>query len=130
MEYLEKSNINIGIITDGYAASQRKKLRAIKAENYFDNIIVTDELGREYWKPNPKAFELMKEKMNIDYREMVYIGDNPQKDFYISHIFPINTVRILRNGVYSGEDYYKEIKEDIRINNLSLKEIYKITSHL
>lgn len=116
---LKKFGVKIGIITDGYAIAQRQKLKAIQADEYFDEIIVTDELGRDYWKPHPKAFELMKERFKVNFDEMIYVGDNPEKDFYISKTYPIKTVRILRDGVHSDKGYFKNIEEDFRIEKLS-----------
>ena len=118
---LKRAGIKVGIITDGYAIAQRQKLKAIQANEYFDEIIVTDELGRDYWKPHPKAFELMKEKFRVNFDEMIYVGDNPEKDFYISKTYPIKTVRIIRDGVHSDKNYFRDIKEDIKI--ISLKDI-------
>ena len=116
---LKKFGVKIGIITDGYAIAQRQKLKAIQADEYFDDVIVTDELGREYWKPHPKAFELMKEKFKVNFDEMVYIGDNPEKDFHIKTIYPIKVIRILRQDViHSSKLYYQSIEEDFRIKSL------------
>ncbi|MFF2588511.1 HAD family hydrolase [Peribacillus butanolivorans] len=119
LKELKKKNIKIGVITDGYANAQRQKLKAIKATDYFDEIIVTDELGREYWKPHPKAFEMMKEKLNVEFNEMIYVGDNPEKDFYISSIYPIKTIRVYREGVYSNKSYLDNIRENHSIHRLS-----------
>lgn len=123
---LRKTKIKIGIITDGYAVAQRQKLKAVEADKYFDEIIVTDEIGRDYWKPHPRAFELMKDKMEVDFEEMIYVGDNPEKDFYISTVYPIKTVRIMRKDlVHSSKPYYKCIEEDFRIRTLDeIKNIY------
>jgi putative hydrolase of the HAD superfamily len=119
LEDLKKRGIKLGIITDGYANAQRQKLKAVKAEKYFDEIIVTDELGREFWKPHPIAFELMKEKLNVEFSEMLYIGDNPEKDFYIGSIYPIVTIRIYRNGIYREKEYLSNVKEKHSIYRLS-----------
>ncbi|MEQ2464771.1 HAD-IA family hydrolase [Niallia hominis] len=127
VELLKKKKVKLGIITDGYANSQRKKLNSLNAIELFDEIIVTDELGREYWKPHPKAFEIMKEKMNVEFNEMVYIGDNPEKDFYISNIHPIKTIRINRNGVHSNKSYLDNIQEKYSINDLN--EIFNISDN-
>lgn len=115
---LKRAGIKVGIITDGYAIAQRQKLKAIQANEYFDEIIVTDELGRDYWKPHPKAFELMKEKFRVNFDEMIYVGDNPEKDFYISKTYPIKTVRIIRDGVHSDKNYFRDIKEDLNVISL------------
>lgn len=119
LEYLRSNDIKLGIITDGYAKTQRQKLKAVKAEKYFDEIIVTDELGREFWKPHPKAYEIMRARLNVEFREMVYVGDNPGKDFYIKSLYPIMTVRVNREGFYSKASYFEEVKENIYIKSLS-----------
>lgn len=125
IEKLRQQGIKLGIITDGYAITQKNKLKVLNAYELFDKIIITDELGKEYWKPSPKAFEMMKEFFNIEYDEMMYVGDNPKKDFYIKKYHPIKTVRIYRdNGVYNEEEYYEGIKEDFTLN--ILKDICKL----
>lgn len=87
--------------------------------HYFDEVIITEELGRKYWKPHPKAFEIMREKLDVEFNEMVYIGDNPEKDFYIGKKYPITTVRVLREGVYKDKAYLEDIKETYVINDLN-----------
>lgn len=121
---LNKLGIKVGIITDGYAISQRQKLKAIQADKYFDEIVVTDELGRDCWKPHPRAFEVIKEKFDINFNEMIYVGDNPEKDFYISKTYPIKTIRILRDGVHKDKSYLEGFEADMSINHL--KDIYTL----
>ncbi len=116
---LKSNNVKVGIITDGYVNAQRQKMRAVKAYDYFDEVIITEELGRKYWKPHPKAFEIMREKLDVEFNEMVYIGDNPEKDFYIGKKYPITTVRVLREGVYKDKAYLEDIKETYVINDLN-----------
>lgn len=119
---LKKRGIKIGIISDGYLSTQKSKAEVLGLYNLFDKVIFTEELGREYWKPHPKSFEVMKEYFDVNYDEMIYIGDNPEKDFFISSIYPIKTVRINRNkGVHFDKYYFKNIREMISIK--SLKEI-------
>ena len=60
---LKRSGIKVGIITDGYAIAQRQKLKAIQADKYFDEIIVTDEFGRDYWYHIPKHLNLRKKDL-------------------------------------------------------------------
>lgn len=72
LEKLKSKNIKTGIITDGYAITQKQKIHALNAEKLFGEIIVTDELGgKKFWKPNPKAFEIMSNKLNVAFEEMV-----------------------------------------------------------
>lgn len=119
LEILEKRGIKSGIITDGYACTQRKKLEAVSAYNYFDNIIITDELGREYWKPHPKPYNIMKNKLNLEYHEMVYLGDNISKDFITAKKLGMKTVRIKREGgLYNNIQKPPEYKAHRQIKSL------------
>ncbi|PQD96169.1 haloacid dehalogenase [Pradoshia eiseniae] len=119
LEMLKEKGLKLGIITDGYAIAQRQKLEAVQAFELFDEIIVTDELGREYWKPHVKAFELMKERLNIEFNEMIYVGDNPEKDFHIGAQYPVHTIRIYREGVYKDSYYLNDIRENFSIHSLN-----------
>lgn len=75
-----RQRMKVGIITDGRPEGQRAKLKALGL--IVDEIIITDELGGiEYRKPNDMAFRLMQERMRVPFKKMVYIGDNPNKDF-------------------------------------------------
>lgn len=123
LEQLKEKGIKTGIITDGYTSTQRNKLKVLNAHRYFEYIIVTDELGRDYWKPNPRVFEIMRYSMGVGFDEMVYVGDNPEKDFYISSIYPIKTVRIAREyseheHTYRDKGYLDGIKPDYIITSL------------
>lgn len=79
---LRKDGYLLGVITDGRPEGQRAKIKALGLEELVDHIIVTDEFGGpEFRKPNPIAFETMKDKMGAVYSEMCYVGDNIKKDF-------------------------------------------------
>lgn len=55
---------------------------------------------------------------------MLYIGDNPKKDFAMKKYIPIKTARITRpNGIYKNEPYLWEIREDAAIS--ALPEIFE-----
>ena len=125
LKKLKEEGISIGIISDGYLETQTRKAEVLKLDSLAEKIIFTESLGREYWKPHKYSFQLMKDYYNISYEEMLYVGDNPQKDFYVKKEIPITTVRIIREkGVYKEKEYREDIKEDYRIH--SLEEIFEI----
>ena len=120
LEKLRNKEIKLGMITDGYKVTQRQKIDVLGANELFDKIVVTDDLGQEFWKPNPRAYEMLKQYFDVEWDEIIYIGDNPKKDFYIKQLYPIKTARIVRNkGVYDDESYLEDIKEDIKIKTLN-----------
>lgn len=112
LQYLRQNGFKTGVITDGRPFSQRAKIRALGAEAYFDAIIVTDEIGREYRKPHPRAFEEMARKLNVRTEEMMYVGDNPQKDFAVKEYLSLKTVQIRTGGLYQDAEYRNDIVPD------------------
>ncbi|MGL5933444.1 MAG: HAD family hydrolase [Cetobacterium sp.] len=124
LEYLKDNGYSMGLITDGYKESQRKKIEVLDIQKYFEQIIVTDELGREFWKPSKVPYSLMKENFRCDYKDMVYIGDNIQKDFVTANCLGIETIQIVReNGVYIN--IIEDVKYHAKIKIKSLDEIKK-----
>lgn len=118
-------NLPLAIITDGDAKTQKNKIKALGAEKFFKRIILTGELGADFCKPSPKPFELLISHFKIEPSEMLYIGDNPLKDFYISAILPIKTARIIRpNSVYKEAEYKSGIVETYRIT--ALFDVFKV----
>ncbi|WP_242964287.1 HAD-IA family hydrolase [Eubacterium sp. An3] len=79
---LRNKGIKIGIITDGRPEGQRNKIEALGLEEYVDDIIVTDELGGvQFRKPCDIAFRILQNKWRLPASEMLYVADNPTKDF-------------------------------------------------
>jgi len=114
IKYLYSENYKLGIITDGYKIAQKNKLKALNINKYFDCIIITDELGKEYWKPHRKSYEIVKNSLKVKYQEMIYVGDNITKDFVAPNKLGITSVLISREkGVYYN------------INDVKLEDIYK-----
>lgn len=93
---------HLGLITDGYAQVQKRKLEALGLMSYFDVIVFSDELGRDAWKPNSKVFKVALEMLGITGPEAVYVADNPMKDFIGARRVGIWTVRVRHpDGLYS-----------------------------
>lgn len=117
---LKRKGIKLGIITDGRPEGQRNKIEALGLCKIMDYIIVTDELGGEQFrKPHPRAFELMRQSLGVQFDEMMYVGDNPEKDFFIGSIYPIITVRLCGKGMYGVKEYLEGVKENKTITVLS-----------
>ncbi len=122
---LKDMGIAAGILTDGFAVSQRNKIKTLGFDLHpaIKGIVVTAEHGEGWAKPSAKGFELLRDELNVRPQEMMYVGDNPKKDFYISRNIPIKTVRIIRGGgVYENAPYFEDVREDHRIEKL--EELY------
>lgn len=99
---IKESGKKLGLITDGRPSGQKNKIKALGIDTVFDEIIITDELGGiECRKPCIKAYEIMKQKLDVDYKKMVYIGDNMQKDFFACKKLNIKAIHFNNNeGLY------------------------------
>lgn len=120
LKTLKKKGVRTGIITDGFADVQKSKIKALGIQEYIDKIVITDELGGvQCRKPNPIGFEKMLKMLDVKPQEMVYIGDNPNKDFAIKKYLPIITARVdVPNGIYRNSEYLYGIKPDIIVKQI------------
>lgn len=126
LENLRRNNIKIGIITDGYKETQNKKIEVLNLENIVEKIIVTDELGKEYWKPDKRSFEMMKKYFGVEYSEMIYVGDNLKKDFLAPNELGMLSIQIERKeGIYSNI-HIQEKKYLPKLKIKNLVELLKI----
>jgi len=89
-------NLRVALITDGAAASQRHKIAALGLDRRIKTIVVTDELGRHFWKPSLVPFERVASATGADYAQLVYVGDNVFKDFAAPNALGWRSVRVLR----------------------------------
>lgn len=81
---LKRKKLMIGIITDGRPEGQRNKIEALELDRLIgrDNIIITDELGGiQFRKPCDVAFRILLTRWRLNPANVVYVGDNPEKDF-------------------------------------------------
>lgn len=127
--FLLKKGCHLGIITDGFKEAQKQKIKSLRLDKYFEKIIITDELGenRKYWKPHEKSYILMKEYFNVEFNEMIYVGDNISKDFIAPIKLGILPIQIInRKNIYQEKN--KKIKQIKKL--FFLKNIYKLDDKL
>lgn len=66
------------MITNGASVWQRAKIEKLNIEDYFEEIIVSGELGHH--KPSKMIFEEMTKRAQVDTSEIIYVGNNYMKD--------------------------------------------------
>lgn len=106
-----KENYKLGILTNGDSFSQHNKIIQTNLEPYFDEIIVSGDIGIN--KPNKKIFDLMADKLNVKNDECMMIGDTYSTDILGAIRANMIPVWILINPEIPNK-YYK----GYRINNL------------
>jgi putative hydrolase of the HAD superfamily len=88
----------VAIITDGPAPSQRAKIDALQLGRWADFIVVTAEYGAGFGKPHTRAFLDVERWSGASGAELVYLADNPAKDFVAPNALGWQSVRICRPG--------------------------------
>ncbi len=78
LKKIKSMGYKVGLITNGNAELQYKKLSMLGLTDCFDEIIVSGETP--YEKPDKRIFLMMAEKMGFSPDEMMYIGDHPLND--------------------------------------------------
>ena len=96
--------VSLGLISDGYLCTQENKLEALGIRQRFAKIVLTDSLGRDFWKPSPKPYQEIERAFGPEPICCTYIADNPLKDFIAPRLLGWQTIRVVRkNGLYSGQ---------------------------
>ncbi len=84
------------LVTDGNILVQRNKIRALGLQSHFVKTIPTYQYGIQYSKPSTFCFEkILSWEGQKSPSELVYIGDNPKKDFVSLNKMGAKTIRVL-----------------------------------
>jgi putative hydrolase of the HAD superfamily len=112
------SHFPVYIVTDGNKIVQANKVKALQLQNFVKHIYITYRHGLKYSKPSPYCFKLIAKKEKTSFDKIIYIGDNPVKDFIGIKPLGFKTVRLLQGN-------FKDVKADdeheahITIRNLN-----------
>jgi putative hydrolase of the HAD superfamily len=83
------------LVTDGHKLVQQRKVEALGIERWFSKTYLTHRFGVRHAKPSIYCFERIRERERCGWSDMVYIGDNPAKDFVNLNQLGVQTVRVL-----------------------------------
>ena len=97
--------------------SQRAKAEALGLDRWIETMVFTAELGPEFGKPHPRAFELVQERTGVPGSRCIYVADNPAKDFDAPHALGWRTVRIRRPAALHSEVESNE-RVDLEVTDL------------
>jgi putative hydrolase of the HAD superfamily len=89
------------VVTDGHKVVQQAKIDALGVAPYLRHAYVTHRYGIRNRKPSTRVFELMIERERCAPGDVVYIGDDPTKDFRNLRPLGVHTVRV-KTGRLAG----------------------------
>ncbi|MQG21487.1 MAG: HAD family hydrolase [SAR202 cluster bacterium] len=87
----------LGIITNGLAAQQTRKLRTLQLERFFPIIIIDEKLGTS--KPNAEIFEVAIAKAGCKPNQAMYVGDQWDVDVRGANLAGLHAVWINHDGL-------------------------------
>lgn len=91
---LKSNNIPMYLITDGRGLTQRLKMMALGIEGFFENVFISEEVG--VGKPELDSFLAINSLHSG--KSVIYIADNPKKDFIAPKKLGWKSVGILNIG--------------------------------
>ncbi|MGH2866936.1 MAG: HAD family hydrolase [Solirubrobacteraceae bacterium] len=104
---------SIFVLTDGDPVVQRTKVEALGLRSVIDGVICTWDEGRSAGKPNPRGFSRLLAETGARPRELVYVADNPVKDFIAVRRAGGRSIRLLagpyRDVVPAGPQYMPDV---------------------
>ncbi len=108
-----KTEAITGLITDGRSLTQRNKIKALGLENYFDKIVISEEIG--YSKPDIRLFNEFK-KYGVS--QYYYVANDTKKDFVTPNrigwiticLLDVNNQNIQKQDFSLSADYLPQIK--------------------
>jgi putative hydrolase of the HAD superfamily len=96
---LKQRGLRLGLVTDGLASAQRRKIAALGLEFYMDAIVCTGELGQGRAKPSAVPFEVALTLLDVEARSAAYVADDVSKDFAGPNRLGMKSVRVRSSGL-------------------------------
>jgi putative hydrolase of the HAD superfamily len=110
----------LALLTDGFLPAQKLKVKALEIEGYFEYIIYTEELGREFWKPSPEGFKQLLKKIKQRPEKCVYVADNAEKDFIAPNKLGFTTIQLVGStNIHKGPPAVPEAAPDHIITSIT-----------
>ena len=78
LDYLKGQKYKICLISNGFYEVQYNKMRSSQIEEYFDVVVLSDDLNVN--KPDRRIFDYACKKAEVSAEHSVIIGDNPETD--------------------------------------------------
>ena len=112
------NNVPLYVVTDGNKEVQKNKLKALGLFEKVKFCFITHRYGLKNSKPSPHCFLKICAKESVMPKQVIYIADNPHKDFVGIKPLGFRTVRILR-GPYKNVKLDEKFEAEYNINSLS-----------
>ncbi|MBW3111521.1 HAD-IA family hydrolase [Bacillus sp. MCCB 382] len=107
-----QEHMKVAIITNGTIHRQKAKIMNTSLQEYFNVIVISEEVALE--KPDPRIFEYTLNKLQVQPEDALFVGDNLEKDVKGPQGAGLKGIWFNPNGVENDSD----IKPDDEIQSL------------
>ena len=116
LETTRKDGYRIGMIANGDSAGIRKIIEATGLQDYFDVIVISEEVGIE--KPYQRIFKVALAKLGVKPENAVMVGNKIDADILGANRVGMKSVWFRWNTRYSDTIDSSQEKPDFTINSL------------
>jgi len=119
LKELRNRGILLGMITNGFTEFQLLNIRALGIDKYMDIILVSEQEGIK--KPQAEIFLRALERLGVDPKESVYVGDHPENDVIAARNVGMNAVwkkDIFWGNSFTNEHVIDDLKELLPLINI------------
>lgn len=106
------------VVTDGNIRVQRRKCQALGLDAFMKRCICSWAYGKKCGKPSPYCFLKICSWENVTPEEVVYVSDNPHKDFVGIKPLGFRTIRV-QTGPYSQQTFPTAYDAELAISDLT-----------
>jgi HAD superfamily hydrolase (TIGR01549 family) len=105
---LKRAGYKLGLVSDsdGTLGMKRKRIRRVPFHNSFEAIVVAGE-DTPRVKPGHESFSLIAEKLGVQPKSCIYVGDNPRTDIDGAKAVGMISVMVNRRRNRGGDPDYR-----------------------
>ncbi|MEO1062024.1 MAG: HAD family hydrolase [Actinomycetota bacterium] len=127
LDALARAGHRLFVVTDGNHHVQDRKVEALGLRELVEHAYLTGRYGPTAPKPGTRVFELMLRRTGSEPDDLVYVGDNPHKDFVGVRRLGGATIRV-RTGAHRTTVAAEGHDADVTID--SVEEVPAVVDQL
>jgi putative hydrolase of the HAD superfamily len=113
-----KNNYPLYVVTDGNKLVQKRKFLSLGLQTKVKKCFCTHAYGLQHGKPSPYCFQKICQLEQVNPSQLLYVADNPFKDFIGLKPLGFKTLRVLK-GPYRDVLVESVYEAEWKISNLN-----------
>ncbi len=100
-ELLHSQSLNLGVVTNGTARAQNKKIEILGVQHLFGAVVVSELEG--FKKPDPRLFHVALQQLGLEAASTWFVGDHPLNDILGARGAGLNPVWLSGSHAWPAE---------------------------